>query len=296
MVYILYEELIPKIGILGEMRKVEGKVTICGSMAYCPQEAWIQNCTLRDNITFGSEYDHEKYNHVINICALRKDLEILDYGDLTEIGEKGINLSGGQRQRISIARAAYQDRDIYIFDDPLSAVDPEVGKHIFENCILNHLKGKTRVLVTHQLHFLSSADTIVVIDDGKIIETGTFEELNQKKDGHLQQLIKKFLTHEEKKNEEEKEKSNEDTDEVSKQLTKEEEEEIKERARLVQDEERATGGVSISVFWDYAKAAGVIVVILILLVFALAQVALVSPDVWYVLSIFGKRILIEKIG
>src|SRR5690606_33277800 len=106
-------------GIIGEMRKVSGKVEVNGSLAYCAQQAWIQNATLRDNITFGKPFDKEKYEHVIKICALAKDLEILKYGDMTEIGEKGINLSGGQRQRVSLARAVYQDKDIYLFDDPL---------------------------------------------------------------------------------------------------------------------------------------------------------------------------------
>lgn len=103
-------------GIIGEMRKVSGNVTINGSIAYCSQQAWIQNATLRDNITFGKPFDKQKYQQVIKTCALEKDLDILTYGDMTEIGEKGINLSGGQRQRVSIARAVYQDRDIYLFD------------------------------------------------------------------------------------------------------------------------------------------------------------------------------------
>src|SRR5690606_18641252 len=106
-------------GIIGEMRNVSGNISINGSIAYCSQQAWIQNATLRDNITFGKPFDKEKYDQVIQLCALTKDLEILTYGDMTEIGEKGINLSGGQRQRVSLARAVYQDKDIYLFDDPL---------------------------------------------------------------------------------------------------------------------------------------------------------------------------------
>lgn len=106
-------------GIIGEMRKTAGTVEINGSVAYCAQQAWIQNATLRDNITFGKPFNKEKYDEIIKICCLTKDLEILKYGDMTEIGEKGINLSGGQRQRVSLARAVYQDSDIYLFDDPL---------------------------------------------------------------------------------------------------------------------------------------------------------------------------------
>ena len=121
--------------MLGEMHKYNGNININGSIAYVAQQAWIQNLTLKDNILFGSKYDMNKYNQVLVSCALINDLNILPGGDMTEIGENGINLSGGQKQRVNLARACYTESDIYLLDDPLSAVDSHVGKHIFDYVI-----------------------------------------------------------------------------------------------------------------------------------------------------------------
>ena len=121
--------------LLGEMNKLSGAINISGSISYVPQQAWIQNESVRNNITFGNEYSEEKYNRIVDACSLKSDFGILAAGDETEIGERGINLSGGQKQRVSLARAAYNDTDIYLLDDPLSAVDAHVGKHIFNNLI-----------------------------------------------------------------------------------------------------------------------------------------------------------------
>ncbi|KAM9296382.1 ATP-binding cassette sub-family C member 3 [Gastrophryne carolinensis] len=165
--------------LLGEMEKVEGDVSIRGSVAYVPQQAWIQNSTLKDNILFGRTSNEKNYQKVLEACALRTDLEVLPGGDQTEIGEKGINLSGGQKQRVSLARAVYSNSDIYLLDDPLSAVDAHVAKHIFDNVIGPDglLRGKTRVLVTHGISFLPQVDHIVVIVDGKVSEMGSYQEL-----------------------------------------------------------------------------------------------------------------------
>ncbi|XP_068440086.1 ATP-binding cassette sub-family C member 3 isoform X2 [Clinocottus analis] len=165
--------------LLGEMEKLEGEISIRGSVAYVPQQAWIQNATLRDNILFGRSYDEQKYSCVLEACALTPDLEVLPGGDMTEIGEKGINLSGGQRQRVSLARALYSDTDVYLLDDPLSAVDAHVAKHIFDNLIGPEgvLKGKTRILVTHGISFLPQVDNIMVIVDGRMSEMGSYQEL-----------------------------------------------------------------------------------------------------------------------
>ncbi|XP_052786998.1 multidrug resistance-associated protein 1-like [Mya arenaria] len=164
---------------LGEMNREEGSVTVKGNIAYVPQEAWIQNMTLRDNILFGKKYQERKYKKVIQSCALERDLEILSGGDLTEIGEKGINISGGQKQRVSLARAVYNNADVYFLDDPLSAVDSHVGKHLFEKVVGRNgiLKNKTRILVTHGIHWLPFVDRILVLSRGGISETGTYEEL-----------------------------------------------------------------------------------------------------------------------
>jgi ABC-type multidrug transport system fused ATPase/permease subunit len=127
------------------------------------------NKTIRDNILFGSKYDEEKYNSVIKACQLTRDLKNLKAGDLTEIGEKGINLSGGQKARVSLARAVYADKNIYLMDDPISALDCNVRKQIFKHVFRGILKDKTRVLVTHAIDFLPLADRIVVMKEGKIM-------------------------------------------------------------------------------------------------------------------------------
>ena len=165
--------------IIGEMYKLEGSIRVRGRIAYVPQQAWILNATLKDNILFGNAYDPERYRQVLRVCGLEPDLAILPAGDLTEIGERGINLSGGQKQRVSLARAAYNDADVYLLDDPLSAVDAHVDKHLWDNLIGpgGMLKDKTRILVTHGIHHLEHVDHIVVIKEGVITELGKYEEL-----------------------------------------------------------------------------------------------------------------------
>lgn len=165
--------------MLGEMENIKGHINIQGSLAYVPQQAWIQNATLKDNILFGSELDEARYQKVIKACALLPDLELLPAGDQTEIGEKGINLSGGQKQRVSLARAVYNDADIYILDDPLSAVDAHVGKHLFEHVLgpKGLLQKKTRILVTHSISFLPQVDNIVVLVAGAVSEHGSYSTL-----------------------------------------------------------------------------------------------------------------------
>ncbi|KAM7371220.1 hypothetical protein PAMP_010709 [Pampus punctatissimus] len=179
--------------LLGEMEKLEGEVSIRGSVAYVPQQAWIQNATLRDNILFGKPYNEQKYRCVLEACALTPDLDVLPGGDLTEIGEKGINLSGGQRQRVSLARALYSDTDVYLLDDPLSAVDAHVSKHIFDNLIGPEgvLKGKTRILVTHGISFLPQVDNIMVMVEGRVSEMGSYQEL-LKQNGAFAEFLRNY--------------------------------------------------------------------------------------------------------
>uniref|UniRef100_A0A663DUQ4 ABC-type glutathione-S-conjugate transporter n=1 Tax=Aquila chrysaetos chrysaetos TaxID=223781 RepID=A0A663DUQ4_AQUCH len=165
--------------MLGEMESIKGHINIQGSLAYVPQQAWIQNATLKDNILFGSELDEARYQQVIRACALLPDLELLPAGDQTEIGEKGINLSGGQKQRVSLARAVYSNADIYVLDDPLSAVDAHVGKYLFEHVLgpKGLLQKKTRILVTHSISFLPQVDNIVVLVAGAVSEHGSYSTL-----------------------------------------------------------------------------------------------------------------------
>uniref|UniRef100_A0AAY4DZ69 ATP-binding cassette, sub-family C (CFTR/MRP), member 3 n=1 Tax=Denticeps clupeoides TaxID=299321 RepID=A0AAY4DZ69_9TELE len=165
--------------LLGEMERLEGQISVKGSVAYVPQQAWIQNATLRDNILFGKPYVEQKYCSILEACALTPDLEVLPGGDQTEIGEKGINLSGGQRQRVSLARALYSEADVYLLDDPLSAVDAHVAKHIFDHVIgpQGALQEKTRILVTHGISFLPQVDNIMVMVDGCVSEMGSYQDL-----------------------------------------------------------------------------------------------------------------------
>nr|XP_027794990.1 multidrug resistance-associated protein 9 isoform X2 [Marmota flaviventris] len=174
--------------LLGQMQLQKGIVAVNGTLAYVSQQAWIFHGNVRENILFGEKYDHQRYQHTVRVCGLLKDLRSLPYGDLTEIGERGLNLSGGQRQRISLARAVYSDRQLYLLDDPLSSVDAHVGKHIFEECIKKTLRGKTVVLVTHQLQFLESCDEVILLEDGEICEKGTHKELMEER-GHYAKLI-----------------------------------------------------------------------------------------------------------
>ncbi|PLN82694.1 P-loop containing nucleoside triphosphate hydrolase protein [Aspergillus taichungensis] len=163
--------------LAGDMRLTSGHIRLGVTRAYCPQYAWIQNATVRDNILFGSEYDEERYNAVVDACALRADLAMLTHGDETEVGERGITVSGGQKQRLNIARAIYSNSDLILMDDPLSAVDAHVGRHIMDNAICGLLKDRCRVLATHQLHVLARCDRIVVMNEGNLHAVGTFEEL-----------------------------------------------------------------------------------------------------------------------
>lgn len=163
--------------ILGEMPRISGEVKFCGTKAYVAQSPWIQSGTVQENILFGKNMDRQRFDQVLEACCLKKDLEILPFGDQTVIGEKGINLSGGQKQRIQIARALYHDVDIYLFDDPFSAVDAHTGSHIFKEVLLGLLSGKTVIYVTHQVEFLNAADLIVVMKNGSAVQVGKYDDI-----------------------------------------------------------------------------------------------------------------------
>ncbi|PIN11315.1 Multidrug resistance-associated protein/mitoxantrone resistance protein, ABC superfamily [Handroanthus impetiginosus] len=163
--------------ILGEMNKLSGKIRVCGSTAYVAQTAWIQKGTIQENILFGLPMKGERYKEVIRVCCLEKELEMMEFGDQTEIGERGINLSGGQKQRIQLARAVYQDCDIYLLDDVFSAVDAHTGSDLFKECVRGVLRDKTIILVTHQVDFLHNVDQILVMRDGMIVQSGKYNSL-----------------------------------------------------------------------------------------------------------------------
>ncbi|KAL8232426.1 hypothetical protein R6Q57_002204 [Mikania cordata] len=163
--------------ILGEISKISGTVGVFGSIAYVSQTSWIQSGTIQDNILYGKPMDRTNYEKAIKVCALDKDIESFSHGDLTEIGQRGLNLSGGQKQRIQLARAVYNDADIYLLDDPFSAVDAHTAAALFKDCVMTCLEGKTVILVTHQVEFLSSVDNILVMQDGQITQSGNYENV-----------------------------------------------------------------------------------------------------------------------
>uniref|UniRef100_A0A8C2TYB0 ABC-type glutathione-S-conjugate transporter n=1 Tax=Coturnix japonica TaxID=93934 RepID=A0A8C2TYB0_COTJA len=185
--------------LLGDLEKMDGFVTMKGTAAYVPQQAWIQNASVEDNILFGKKMDETWFNRVVDACALQPDLESFPAGQKSEIGEKGINISGGQKQRVSLARAVYQRSSIYLLDDPLSAVDAHVGQHIFEHVLGPNglLKDKTRVLVTHMISVLHQVDNIVVLVNGMIAEIGSYQELSQR-NGAFAEFLQSHNTAEEK--------------------------------------------------------------------------------------------------
>ncbi|XP_009988302.1 PREDICTED: canalicular multispecific organic anion transporter 2 [Tauraco erythrolophus] len=316
--------------LLGEMEKLEGEVAVKGSVAYVPQQAWIQNATLKDNILFGQAPNEQKYQNVLEACALKPDLEMLPGGDQTEIGEKGINLSGGQRQRVSLARAVYSNSDIYLLDDPLSAVDSHVAKHIFDKVIGPDgvLKGKTRILVTHGISFLPQVDHIVVLVDGKISEMGSYQDL-LKQNKAFAEFLRNYALDEDIEEDEPSMLEEEEvllaedtlsihtdladsepvTNEVRKQFLRQlsvisseggecpNKMSTKRRVcekkpaepplprknpneKLIQAETTETGTVKLTVFWQYMKAVGPVISLVICFLHCCQNAAAIGANVW----------------
>ncbi|KAL1964629.1 hypothetical protein VTN77DRAFT_6803 [Rasamsonia byssochlamydoides] len=239
--------------LAGDMRLTGGEVRLGASRAYCPQYAWIQNATVKDNILFGKEYNEEWYNQVVDACALRPDFDVFPAGDRTEIGERGITVSGGQKQRLNIARAIYFDADIVLMDDPLSAVDAHVGRHIMDNAICGLLKDKCRILATHQLHVLSRCDRIILMEDGRINAVDTFDNL-MRNNQVFQRLMSTTSQEKGKEENEDPEKADEiEEDEAGKPSKKAK---SAKQAALMQQEERAVDSVGWDVWKAYISASG----------------------------------------
>lgn len=263
--------------LAGDMRRTSGDVVLGASRAFCPQYAWIQNATVKENIIFGKDYNKRWYNEVVDACALRADLEMLPNGDATEIGERGITVSGGQKQRLNIARAIYFNADIVLMDDPLSAVDAHVGRHIMDNAICGLLKDKCRVLATHQLHVLHRCDRIILMKEGHIETIDTFENLMANNE-EFQKLMASTASEEK---EEEEEEVVEDKVEADKKLVRKKKRGKKPTGGLMQAEERAVKGVSIDIYGAYVKASGSILVApLIIFLLIISQGANIVTSLW----------------
>jgi ATP-binding cassette subfamily C (CFTR/MRP) protein 1 len=270
--------------VLGEMIPVPtkgtdelGHVELRGNIAYVPQQAWIFNDTIRNNILFGREMSDDFYQDVIHVSSLERDFDLMQTGDQTEIGERGVNLSGGQKQRVSIARAVYADADVYLLDDPLSALDAHVAKDVFEKCILEFLGGKTRVLVTNQVQFVSKADRILLVKDGRIDSIGTYDEMMANSPS-FKELIMKQIAEEE--NDEKVMETTSSSHQAARKKPNEKQED-KKKTQLVVDEERETGHVSFRVVWGYLKVLGSFpFTFLTFFLFLLAQLFSTGNSVW----------------
>ncbi|ENN80604.1 hypothetical protein YQE_02982, partial [Dendroctonus ponderosae] len=243
--------------ILKELPIHSGTMEIQGTLSYASQEPWLFSGSVMHNIHFGEEYDETRYNKVVEVCALKSDFALFPYGDKTLVGEKGKLLSGGQKARINLARCIYKKADIYLLDDPLSAVDANVGKHLYESCIQDFLKDKMRILVTHQLQYLQSADIIVIMNDGQIQVEGNYKEL-QSSGVNFSKLFDAQSTEEEG---EKRKTTSRQNSEVKYNLSGEDDD-IEEP--LLEKETQDSGTISASVYLQYFKSGGNICTILLL--------------------------------
>ncbi|MBA0654459.1 hypothetical protein Goklo_021464 [Gossypium klotzschianum] len=294
--------------LLGELPKISGTLKLFGTTAYVAQSPWIQSGKIIDNILFGKEMDRDKYDKVLEACALKKDLEILSFGDQTVIGEWGINLSGGQKHRIQIARALYHDADIYLFDDPFSTVDAHTRSHLFKamssydhmacilrEVLLNNLRSKTVIYVTNQVEILPAADLILVMKGGRIVQAGKYNDILKSGtdfmelvDAHKKALLAldtvKACSVSERTTSEEG-----DIGTANGKVQIEENQgnesgkvdDVGPKGQLVQEEEREKGQVGFSVYWKYITMAyGGALVRLILRALILLQIYQIGSNYW----------------
>ncbi|XP_072240755.1 ATP-binding cassette sub-family C member 4-like [Leuresthes tenuis] len=272
--------------ILGELPSEKGVLKVKGQLTYAAQQPWVFPGTIRSNILFGKELDPRKYERVIRACALRRDLELLPDGDQTLIGDRGATLSGGQKARVNLARAVYQDADIYLLDDPLSAVDAEVGRHLFEQCICGLLRNKPRILVTHQLQYLQTADQILVLKEGHTVAKGTYTEL-QRSGLDFTSMLKKDEEEEQQQPPQDIPARNRTLSENSTRSQTSSVHSVKdgdlpaEKVQTVPEESRAEGTIGVSLYVKYLKAgASVLFLLFVILVNILAQVSYIMVDWW----------------
>ena len=249
------------LAIVGEGSDISGTVTCQGTLVFVPQIAWVFSGTIRENILFGRPYDTDRYNRILQACSLLEDIQQFPEYDQTVVGECGAVLSGGQRARVSLARAVYADADLYLLDDPLSAVDFKVSRHIFEKCINGLLSDKTRVLTSHQEEHMRKADEVIVLYKGHVLEKGIFSDLQQK--GILNEtidpLLKKIPTTERKLEDSLEADRQDDQSPIS--VDREVAFNSAARGLTIPQEDRAIGVVSSKLYWDYFRSGVSLLVI-----------------------------------
>ncbi|XP_064301988.1 ATP-binding cassette sub-family C member 10 isoform X3 [Phalacrocorax carbo] len=250
-----------------------GQVYVCDleqGFGLATQEPWIQFTTVRENILFGREYDARLYEEVVEACALSEDLNILPAGDQTEVGENGVTLSGGQKARIALARAVYQDKELYLLDDPLAAVDADVANHLMWKCILGVLKHKTRILCTHRTEFLEKADALLLVDNGRIVKTGPPADILP-----LVEAFPKFKNMD--KSQKHKAPDEQGQEEA---IETEAEESIQTNHLIHKEEEKKEGAVAFQVYKAYWLAVGSCLALSILFSLLLMQASRNISDWW----------------
>ena len=247
-------------------------IYINGKIGYVSQSNWIQNQTIKNNILFFNKFEKEKYDKILQLTELIYDIKTLEGGDNTEIGEKGINLSGGQKARISLARCLYNEPDIFLFDDILSALDADIGKKIMENCILNYLKDKTCVMITNALQYIEYFDRIYYIKKGKFEFVGNYDEIKNK--DFFTELnnicIKNKILNKEK-----------NSDNIYNVNNNNDKDEKKEYLKIIKDEDEEIGRVKLNIYCQYFKylgGTGLMSIIVIIMIFW--QITQRASDYW----------------
>ncbi|XP_077866447.1 ATP-binding cassette sub-family C member 4-like [Saccoglossus kowalevskii] len=290
--------------LLNELPIYQGNLTVKGTIAYVSQLPWVFSASLRQNMLFGRSYDKTKYEEVLDICALQKDIQDLPHGDYTLVGERGVALSGGQRARVSLARALYSDADIYLLDDPLSAVDAGVGRHIFNKGIKSYLSSKICILVTHQLQYVKDADRILNLKEGKMMGIGSEIEPSRLNDEDLLKESRQSTT---------KQTIGNDTCTIELQVLTEVEPLSKRTSSLssgssnsmtsdsaawklsdggtgegvvgiqrIEEEDRSVGIVDYKIYKEYFKAGGMLLLMFSLIIAMIAQTVIILTDWWLV--------------
>ena len=234
--------------IAGEVTQSSGNIACSGTIAYVSQTAWVFSGTLRENVLFGEPYDEKKYAEVIEACALKEDIKRFSNGDLSFVGEHGVAMSGGQRARLNLTRAVYADADVYLLDDPLSAVDAKVSEHIFTQCVCKLLKEKIVILATYAEKHMKTADQVVVLQKGSVLGKGSFDELQD--GGKILDSIKDSSDTSNKENASRKTTDENEIDHsCPKPVIGSYDEDLE-----ISEEEKATGSISFRLYWDYFRA------------------------------------------